>query len=441
VSADGGVLLLREVAQGLGLFERMAACFTDHRDTSRIEHSLQELLAQRVLGLACGYEDLNDHDRLRDDPVLAMASGKTELSGRRSRTRDEGHMLAGRSTLNRLELTPKDAKPDARYSKIVLDDDAMARLLVELFIDQHEQPPKELILDLDATDDPLHGHQEGRFFHGYYRCYCYLPLYIFCGDFPLCALLRPSSIDGASGAVEQLERIVSQLRERWPEVRILIRADSGFAREAIMAWCEAKDVGYVLGLARNARLEKELEEPLTRLREQVDRTKQAAREFREFEYRTQKTWSRARRVVGKAECLPGKDNPRFVVTSLSVEQWEKQALYEQLYCARGDAENRIKEQQLDMFADRTSTKTMRGNQIRLWLSTLAYVLVATLRRVALHSTRLERAYCGTIRCQLLKLPTLVTVSVRRVVLSFSSVFPLQDVFALALERLRAWAPA
>jgi len=432
--------LLRETARGLRLFERLAACFTDHRDPSRTEHTLEELLAQRILGLACGYEDLNDHDRLRDDPVLALASGKKSLDGRRARKRDEGHLLAGRSTLNRLELTPKGATADARYKKIELHDDAVERLLVELFIDQHDQPPKELILDLDATDDPLHGHQEGRFFHGYYRCYCYLPLYIFCGDFPLCAMLRPSSIDGASGTVEQLARIVPRLRERWPGVKLMIRADSGFAREAIMAWCEANDVHFVLGLARNSRLEKKLEEPMAQLREQVDRTKEAARTFLDFEYRTQKTWSRSRRVVGKAECLVGKDNPRFVVTSLPTNEWDEQALYEELYCARGDMENRIKEQQLDMFADRTSTGTMRGNQIRLWLSTLAYVLLATLRRVGLHSTRMERAQCGTIRCRLLKLPTLLRASVRRVVLSFSSIFPLQDVFALALDRLRAWAP-
>ena len=423
------------------MFERVADCFTDHRDPRRIEHSVQELLGQRLLGLACGYEDLNDHDRLRDDPVLALASGKKELVGRRRRQQDEGHLLAGRSTLNRLELTPRGATSDARYKKIELHDDRVERLLVELFIDQHDEPPEELILDLDATDDPLHGHQEGRFFHGYYRCYCYLPLYIFCGDFPLCAMLRPSSIDGASGTVEQLERIVPQLRERWPEVRIIIRADSGFAREAIMAWCEANDVDFVLGLARNSRLEEKLEEPMERMRERVARTKEAARTYREFRYRTQKTWSRSRRVVGKAERLVGKDNPRFVVTSLSPKEWGKRALYEELYCARGDMENRIKEQQLDMFADRTSTGTMRGNQIRLWLSTLAYVLMATMRRVGLHSTRMERAQCGTIRCQLLKIPARMTVSVRRVALSLSSIFPLKELFAVALDRLRAWAVA
>lgn len=282
---------MREAARGLRMFERLAACFSDHRDHRRIEHSLEELLAQRILGLACGYEDLNDHDRLRDDPVLALASGKT-LDGQRARKRDQGHLLAGRSTLNRLELTPKGATHDARNKKIELHNDALERLLVELFIDQHDQPPEELILDLDATDDPLHGRQEGRFFHGYYRCYCYLPLYIFCGDFPLCAMLRPSDVDGAWGAVEQLERIVAQLRERWPEVRLIIRADSGFAREAIMAWCEANGVDFVLGLARNKRLQKELEEPLARLREQVDRTKKTARSFREFRYRTQRSWSR-----------------------------------------------------------------------------------------------------------------------------------------------------
>lgn len=422
------------------MFERIAECFIDHRDPRRIEHTVADLLAQRVLGLACGYEDLNDHDQLRDDPVLALAVGKPELTGRRARERDAGHILAGRSTLNRLELTSKGAASD-RYKKIEAIDGELEKLMVELFIDQHDEPPEELILDLDATDDPLHGKQEGRFFHGYYRCYCYLPLYIFCGDFPLSAKLRTSDIDGAAGTVEELQRIVPRLREQWPDVRLLIRADSGFAREAIMAWCESNDVDFVLGLARNKRLQKKLAEPMAAMREQVDQTRQAARSFHEFEYQTKKTWSRPRRVVGKAECLVGKDNPRFVVTTLTAKEWDKQALYEDLYCARGDMENRIKEQQLGMFADRTSTGTMRGNQLRLWLSTLAYILVATLRRVGLRDTRMARAQCSTIRCRLLKLPTLLHSSVRRIVLSFSSVFPLQDVFALALERLRAWAPA
>jgi hypothetical protein len=441
LTSDAGVLLLREVAERTGLVRRFAQCFTDHRDPTRIEHTVTELVAQRVLALACGYEDLNDHDVLRDDALLAVAAGKTDATGAtRARARDRGHALAGKSTLNRLERTRADATTATRYAKIVYDAAAIEGFFVAAFLAAHATPPAEIVLDLDATDDPLHGQQEGRFFHGYYRAYCYLPLYIFCGDFLLCAKLRRADGDGAAGAVDEVARIVAQIRARWPQVRIVVRGDSGFAREALMAWCEAQRVDYVLGVARNARLEAAVADALAQARTQHAATGAPARVFKDFTYQTRATWTRARRVVGKAEYLPGKPNPRFVVTSLPAARWAAAALYEDLYCARGDMENRIKEQQLGLFADRTSTATMRANQLRLWFSSVAYVLVETVRRVGLAGTELARAQVGTIRTRLFKLAGLVRVSVRRVTLALSSVFPLQRLFAQALANLQRTFP-
>jgi hypothetical protein len=440
-TSDGGVLLLREVVERTGLIRRFAVCFTDHRRPELIEHTVEELVGQRVLAQAIGYEDLNDHDTLRDDALLALAAGKRDLMGeRRRRETDRGHALAGRSTLNRLELTPAEATAASRYKKVVYDGEAIAGLFVEHFLDAHEGPPERVVLDLDATDDPLHGHQEGRFFHGYYGHYCYLPLYIFCGEFLLCARLRPSDRDASAGALEELERIVGQIRSRWPEVKIWIRADSGFAREEILAWCEANRVEYVVGLARNARLEAAIEAELAEVQQACERTGEPARVFKDLRYRTRKSWSQERRVVAKAEALPGKTNPRFVVSSLSPERVEARGLYEQIYCARGDMENRIKEQQLGMFADRTSTATMRANQLRLWIASLAYVLVHELRRVGLRGTALARAQVGTIRLRLLKIGATVRVSVRRVRIAFSSVFPLQHLFVQVLHQLQRAYP-
>jgi len=433
-SSDAGVLLLREVAERTGLIRRFASYFTDHRRPERVEHTVEQLLGQRVFGQALGYEDLNDHDRLRDDALLALAVGKPDLLGaERRQARDRGHALAGRSTLNRLERT---APTPSRYHKLVYDRAAIEDGFVGHFLDAHPRPPSRIVLDLDATDDPLYGDQEGRFFHGYYRHYCYLPLYIFCGGFVLWSELRCSDIDGSAGSVEALERIVGQIRARWPEVEIWIRADSGFARESIMAWCEANGVEYVLGLARNARLVRAIGADLEAVRQQVERTGRSARRFRELRYRTKKSWSRERRVVAKAEHLRGKANPRFVVTSLSAERVRARVLYERTYCARGDMENRIKEQQLGMFADRTSTATMRANQLRLWIASLAYTLVHDLRRLALAGTRLARAQVGTIRTRLLKISGVVRISVRRVRIALASSFPLQAVFERALHNLQ-----
>jgi hypothetical protein len=440
-TSDAGLLLLREVSERTGLLRRFAGCFRDFRRADRIEHTVGELVSQRVLAQIQGYEDLNDHDTLRDDPLLALASGKADLSGTsRVRKRDRGHALAGKSTLNRLELTPADATAASRYQKIVYDGSAIAQLFVDHFLDAHATPPSRIVLDLDATDDPLHGQQEGRFFHGYYRQYCYLPLYIFSGEFLLWAELRRSNIDAAAGSVEALSVIVARIRARWPEVEIWIRADSGFARQALMAWCEENGVQYVLGLSRNARVVRAIGGELEQVRQEAERTGAKARCFRDLRYRTKKSWSRERRVVAKAEQLGDKSNPRFVVTSLDETLFPAQPLYEEIYCARGDMENRIKEQQLGLFADRTSTATIRGNQLRLWIASLAYTLAQTLRRVGLAGTQLAKAQVGTIRTRLLKLSGVVTLSVRRVHVALATAFPLQAVFERTLRNLESHYP-
>jgi hypothetical protein len=444
ITSDGGGLLLREVDQRLGVLARMAGCFSDYRNRLLIEHSVQTLVSQRVYGLALGYEDLNDHDVLRADSVLALLVGKHDLTGAdRERERDKGNPLAGSSTLNRLELSTPEAAAGDRYKRIAADPVALDRLLVDLFIESYEKAPREIWLDLDATDDPLHGHQEGRFFHGYYRCYCYLPLYIFCGEHLLCARLRSSDQDGAAGSVEELERIVGQIRAHWPKTRIVIRGDSGFCRDAIMSWCEENRVGYVLGLARNERLNGELVREMEEARLAHERTGKPARRFRDFRYRTQDSWSCERRVVGKAEQLPGKANPRFVVTNLPIRRAGAKRLYEKLYCVRGEMENRIKEQQLGLFADRTSTETMRANQLRLYFSSFAYVLLHGLRRLGLEGTQHARAQCTTIRVKLLKIGARLRITVRKVWLSFSEAYPYASDFAQILTNIRrypAWAP-
>ena len=440
ITSDAGGLLLREVNETFGVIRQFAACFRDHRDPELIEHPLEQLLAQRVMGIALGYEDLNDHDELRHDPLMALLSGRSDLTGNtRRRQRDRGKALAGRNTLNRLELTPAGANSSSRYKKIVARHGDIERFFVDIFLQMQAKPPKEIILDLDATDDPLHGNQLGRFFHGYYKSYCYLPLYIFCGEFLLCAKLRPSNIDAAAGSVKQLDRIVSQIRSVWPGVRIIIRGDSGFCRENIMRWCEEHDVGFILGLAKNKRLKRAIGKELHEAKQQFQQTGKATRVFKDFTYRTHKSWSRERRVIGKAEHLSKGANPRFVVTSLSAEEVDARKLYEDRYCARGDMENRIKEQQLFLFADRTSAGTMRANQMRLWLSSVAYVLFVAVREFGLKGTELEHAQCSTIRTKLLKIGARVRVTFRKVWLSFSESYPWQRLFRqvlLNLQRIR-----
>jgi len=443
VTSDGGLALLRELTMRSGVIRQFAACFTDHRDPDRIEHTVEELLAQRVLGIICGYEDLNDHERLRDDALLALAVGKTDVTGEdRKRERDRGHALAGKSTLNRLELAAPIIDGAERYKKISYDDHAIERLFVTHFLDaRDDEPPKEIIVDLDATDDPIHGEQEGRHFHGFYGHYCYLPLYVFCGEFLLGATLNTADVAPGKQAVEELERIVAQIFARWPDVRIIVRGDSGFCNDEIMAWCEASGIDYILGLAKNSRLSAEIANEMVAAKAEHARTGEKARVFKDFRYKTRDSWTRERRVVGKAEYITDKENPRFVVTTLSSEAWPAQALYEDLYCARGEMENRIKEQQLGLFADRTSTHTLRGNQLRLWFSSIAYLILHDLRRLALCGTALGRAQVSTIRCRLLKIGAVVKISVRRVYVSLSSVFPLQELFARILANIRRHLPA
>jgi hypothetical protein len=342
--------------------------------------------------------------------------------------------VAGKSTLNRLELSRPEP---TRYHKISYDRAKIESLFVDLFLEAHAAPRQQIVLDLDATDDPLHGHQEERFFHGYYDCYCYLPLYVFCGRHLLAAKLRPSNIDGSAGAIAEVARVVAQTRGCWPEVRILLRADSGFARETLMAWCENNGVDYLFGLARNSRLVAEIETELQAAAEVSRKTGKPARRFKDLIWSTRDSWSRERRVIAKAEWTEGEANPRFIVTSLSRAEHEARHLYEKLYCARGDMENRIKECQLDLFADRTSAKTMRANQLRLWFASMAYVLVCALRRVALQHTQFARASCGTIRLKLLKIGALVRTSVRRIKLAMPSAFPYQAEYRAAHAALAA----
>jgi len=389
-------------------------------------------VGQRVFGIALGYEDLVDHDRLRHDPVLAVLAGK--LEARRACCAP----LAGKSTLNRLEHAP--AGEPRRYHRISHDALAIEALFVDLFLDAHRSAPRQIVIDLDATDVPLHGHQEGRFFHGYYDAYCYFPLYVFCGRHLLAAKLRRANIDASAGAVEEIARIVRQIRTRWPRVRILLRADSGFAREALMAWCEHNRVDFVFGLARNPRLVEEIFIDLAWAEEEAVKTGKPARRFKDFRWSTLDSWSRRRRVIGKAEWTGGEANPRFVVTSLRPREVSARHLYEQIYCARGNMENRIKECQGDLFAGRTSAATMRANQLRLWFASMAYVLLCALRRIGLPHTQFAEATCGTLRLALLRIGALVRRSVRRISVAMASAHPYRDEFALAHARLTA-APA
>jgi hypothetical protein len=432
IISDAGALLLGATDNAIGLVERFAGCFVDGRAAERVLHEVPTMVGQRVFGIALGYEDIIDHDDLRHDPVLGAVLGQLEAK------RPDSAPLAGKSTLNRLEHAPAGEGED-RYHRIGHDAQAIETLFVDLFLDAHDKAPSKIVLDLDATDDPLHGRQEGRFFHGYYDCHCYLPLYVFCGDHLLAAKLRRANIDASAGAVDEIARIVTRIRARWPEVGITLRADSGFAREELMGWCEANKVDFLFGLARNARLVEHIDADLARAAAEAERTGHAARGFADFQWSTRESWSRHRRVVAKAEWMPGRGeagaNPRFVVTSLEPGEFDARALYEDLYCARGDMENRIKECQLDLFADRTSAVTMRANQLRLWFASMAYVLLSALRRKALAGTRLARATCATIRLKLLKIGALVTRSVRRIRIAMASACPYEPEFRRAHTRL------
>jgi hypothetical protein len=427
ITSDGGALLLRATDQRLNLLGRAAVSFLDGRNPKRVKHQVGEMLAQRVYGLALGYEDLNDHEQLRHDPLMGVLAGKRDI---------QEEPLAGKSTLNRMELSTGIS---SRYKKLTFWRDGIDELLVQVFVEAHQTAPKEIVLDIDTTDLPLHGGQEGRFFHGYYDCYCYLPLYIFCRDHVLCARLREANSDASAGSLVEIERVVKQIRAAWPEVHIILRGDSGFGRNAIMSWCEANDVHYVLGLARNERLQRAIGRELHEAEQEWKETGKPARVFTEFQYEIQKTkkrkWDRARRVVAKAEHIDGKTNPRFVVTSLSAKEWKARELYEALYCARGDMENRIKEQ-FCLFADRVSAESMRANQLRLYLSVLAYILMSGLRRLGLKATELAQAQVSTIRNRLLKIGSQVRVTVRKVWVSMASSYPWQPLYEQVWSNLR-----
>jgi hypothetical protein len=426
ISTDGGAFLLRQTDQHLNLLPRLAKCFLDGRNQSMVEHSILEMLSQRIYGLALGYEDINDHEQLRSDPVLGILAGRTDLD----------RPLAGKSTLNRMEL---GTGAKSRYKKITFWKDGVDELLVKAFLESYPEIPAEIVLDMDTTDLPLHGKQEGRFFHGYYDNYCYLPLYVFCGEHILCARLREANHDAAFGCLAEIERIVAQIRAAWPKVKIVLRGDSGFCRNELMSWCENNQVDFIFGLARNQRLRRVIGQQMHEATLEWNRTGKPARVFTEFEYSTKKTkkggWDRERRVVAKAEHIDGKENPRFVVTSLTSQQCQAQALYEELYCARGDMENRIKEQ-FSLFADRVSAETMRANQMRLYLSAMAYILVSGLRRLGLKGTALAQAQVSTIRTKLLKIGAQIRVTVRKVWVSMSSSYPWQDLYQQVWTNLR-----
>jgi hypothetical protein len=447
LSSDGGMLLLRQIDEGLGVCRTLAQCFRDGRDARFTEHSLRELLAQRVLGLAAGYEDLNDHNALRLDPLFAAAVGKHDLLGEGRAEPDRGKPLAGASTLNRLETSNNK---DTRCHKIYADFEQIEDALLLQSVRCLDKHAREIIIDLDASDDPLHGQQEGRFYHGYYKNYCYLPLFAFVGSVPLWAQLRTSEGDAAGGSVEALQKIVAAIRKRCKSARIIVRADSGFCRDEIMAWCESQSpvVYYCVGFARNSRLleEPEVQRAFERARQRAVFTGGVSRDFAEFEYRTLESWSCARRVIAKAEVLHDKDNPRFIVTNLPAkgfpqepasdrERFAAQACYEELYCARGNMENQIKQQYLDLHGDRTSSHWMASNQLRLWFSTFALLLLERLRTLALRGTALAHATAGTIRTRLLKVAAHVTVSTRRVYVRLASAFPLKSVFIHAQQAL------
>ena len=432
LSTDAGVLLLADVDRRAGILHEFARCFTDHRDPNRTEHTLEQLLAQRIYGIALGYEDLNDHDELRKDPLLAVVAGSKDPMGTdRARARDVGKALAGKSTLNRLELSESESAHSDRYKKIAADAPQIDRFMVSMFIRSQKKAPKQIILDLDTTDDPVHGMQEGRFFHGHYGHYCFLPLYIFTGEHILFSRLLPGNADAKKAVLPELERIVGRIRGEWPKVQIIVRGDSGFMSDEIMEYCEGNRVDYVLGVAKNSRLLKRIQRSMRNAARLYRKKEKTVRIFQDVYYKTRRSWSRRRRVVAKAEHMKDGANPRFVVTSIKRKKRSARWIYEDLYCKRGDMENRIKEQQLDMFADRTSTETLVGNQLRLYFSSVAYMLMHALRRLALAGTEMARAQCGTIRTKLLKIAARVRVTARKVWVSMPTGCPYAEIFAKA----------
>ena len=442
ITSDAGGLLLREIDAANQYIKDFAKCFKDYRDKKKIEHKIEELLAQRIFGICLGYEDVIDHDELRKDPLFATICGKTDPEGKdRNLKRDKGKALAGKSTINRVEYSATHLEEPTRYKKILYDEKMIDNYFIEKFIQSREDDkPECLILDIDATDDPLHGHQQGRFFHGYYDCYCYLPLYIFCGEDLLSVKLRTANLDPGNEALPDIRRVVKRLKEKWPEVKIILRGDSGFCREHIMSWCEQEGIFYLFGMSKNNRLYKRIEKELTLVKKIYKKTSKTNRKYKDFTYRTLKSWRRRRRVIGKAEYGFKGENPRFIVTNLGKDEYSAQELYEDVYCTRGDMENRIKEQQLFLFADRTSCAMLAANRLRLYFASVAYVIMNELRKNGLCGTELSRAQCSTIRLKLLKIGAVITVSVRRVFVNFSSAYPYKNIFYQVLSKLNKTYP-
>lgn len=458
VTSDAGLSLIAEIDRKLEITAQFAQCFQDYRKPNRIDHSIESLITQRIYGLVMGYEDLNDHEELRHDPMFAIALQK------RIGIENEPVVLAGKSTLNRLEHCPEDVEQgaDSRYHKIGHSSEEIESLFVNIFLESYSKEPLQIILDLDVTDDLVHGNQEQVFFNTYYAGYCYAPLYIFCGKHLLAAKLRPSNVDPAGGALEELQRVIKQIRQNWKNVEILVRGDSAYSREDIMAWCESQTgVDYVFGLAQNSRLiqmttttkdraKLEFEQKLStvisfletvfipdeELQQQAYQLIDNSIWYKSLDYQTRESWSHSRRVVCKVEYGAKGTNIRFVVTSLTTNKVPPSQLYTQKYCQRGEMENRFKEQQLELFSDRTSTHTFAGNQLRLWFSSIAYVLMNALRQRCLAKTELQNAQVGTIRTKLLKLGALITVSARRILIAITSSSPSKHIFAAAYRCLK-----
>jgi hypothetical protein len=441
ITSDAGALLLREIDRTRDYIQSFADCFTDYRNQDYIEFSVEELLRQRIFGICLGYEDLNDHDELRTDPLLATACGRIDPLGRnRKYEQDKGKALSGKSTLNRIEGGAVIKGGDDRYKKITVDFEKIENFFIDTFIKSYSEPPKSITLDIDATDDPLHGHQQGRFFHGYYDEYCYLPLYIFCGTQIIWSKLKTANCDPGNEALPDIIKVIERIRSSWPEVEIILRGDSGFCREEIMAWCEKNNVFYLFGISRNNRLSQRIKEEMKQARKLFLQNGEAARIYKDFMYKTLKSWSRRRRVIGKAEYLPRGENQRFIVTNLPKREYPGQELYVKIYCARGDMENRIKEQQLYLFADKTSCTMIRSNQLRLYFSSVAYVFLNELRNYAPPESKTAKAQCETLRLKLLKIGAVVTVSVRRVFVNVSSAYPYKNIFTKILASIQQNQP-
>ena len=457
ITSDAGIVLMAELDKKLKITARFAQCFQDYRAASYVDYSVHELLAQRVYGIGLGYEDVNDHDHLRHDPALALALSKLNFID------SNQAVWAGKSTLNRLEYCPETVidQASSRYHRIEHNPQAIEQLFVEIFLESHRKPPRQIILDMDVTDDQVHGNQEGAFFNTYYNGVCYAPLYIFCGHHLLVAKLRSSNVDPAEGALEELQRVIGLIREQWKSTRILVRGDSAYAREDIMKWCEDQpDVDYVLAMGTNSQLQRRAHdvitkakndygqrlEPVSSLMEQMFALSEEVSEaselvppavwYRSLCYKTQDSWTRARRVVTKVTYGSKGLKIRHVVTSLPADKIPPSKLYTEKYCPRGEMENRIKEQQLELFSDRTSTQTFASNQLRLWLSSMAYVLMQAFRQHCLSSTSLAKATVGTIRLSLLKLGARITVRARRILIARASSCPYQDILANAYQRIQ-----